>query len=91
MIICNLQDPDSRDPREVNASVLFLRHWIVRRFKDQPKGVLHVHRELARPVAAQLVAPCWRKCTDISQRVSRPQFHEPLADLPGVLLSPSPV
>jgi hypothetical protein len=91
MIICDLKDPDSRHPREVNSSVFFSRHWIVRRFKDQPKGVLHVHRELACPVATQLVAPCGRKSADISQHVGRPQFHQPLADLLGLLRSPGPV
>jgi hypothetical protein len=91
MIICDLQDPDSRYPCEVDPSVFFLRHWIVRRFKDQPEGMLHVHRELAGPVAAQLVAPCWGECADIGQSVSRAQFHQPLADLLGVLLSPSPI
>jgi hypothetical protein len=91
MIICDLQDPDSRYPCEVDPSVFFLRRWIVRRFKDQPEGMLDVHRELASPVGGQLVTPCRRERANIGQRVSSPQFHQPLADLLGFLLSPSPI
>jgi hypothetical protein len=91
MVICDLQDTDIRHPRKVNASVFFSWHRIVRRFKDQPEGMLHVHRELAGPFAAQLVTPRWGKSTDFRQGVSSSQFHQPLADLLGVLLSPFPI